>query len=193
MKRLSLAVLLLMSGMTLAADPKLVVWDGDEHKDGGGWGHGADKPSAVHSEGHSEKTSVRFVKDGPGWGGWGWNWHNWKPNAVDDVTGYTTFSFWARVTGSTKPTQMLVSLASNDGKHSQTVDALKYQPKLLDGEWVEVRIPMKDLLGEKPQLDVTKVFEVVFGESTPGPVRFCVFVDDIAFEKEGAAATTNPK
>ena len=109
MKRLSLAVLLLMSGMALAADPKLVVWDGDEHAVGGGWGHGADKPNAVQSEGHSEKTSIRFVKDGPGWGGWGWNWHNWKPNAADDVTGYTTFSFWAKVSGDTKPTQMLVT------------------------------------------------------------------------------------
>lgn len=194
MKSLSLALLLMLTGVVLAADPKLVVWDGDEHKVGGGWGHGADKPSVVHSEGHGDKVSVRCIKDGPGWGGWGWNWHNWNPaGAGDDVTGYTTFVFWAKASGDTKPTQMMVSLASNGGKHSQTVDAVKYQPKLLDGDWVEVRIPMKDLLGDKPQLDLTKVFEVVFGESTPGPIKFSLFVDDIAFEKEGPSTTTAPK
>lgn len=194
MKLLSLAVLFLLSGVVLAADPKLVVWDGDDHAGGGGWGQGDNKPKIVDNEGHSGKTSVCFPAAGAQWIGWGWNWHGWWPqDAGDDITGFTTLSFWAKVTGDTKPTVMQVTLTSNGGKHSKTLDAMTYQPKLMSGEWVEVRIPIKDLLGDKPELDLTKVFELDLGEWSNDAVKFSLFVDDIAFEKDAAKPTTAEK
>jgi hypothetical protein len=172
---------------------KDVVFDGDKKGENAkGWATPADKATVaaqdkeVRSPG---KKTVEFHAAGKEWMGCGWNWFGWYPqDAATDISKYKSLSFWAKLTGDTKPTQLDAKLASNDKKASGGGDLFTYCPDLADGKWHEIVIPIKDLMTEG-ELNKAKVWEINFGTWSQDDVSFSLFVDEIGFEGTADAAT----
>ena len=175
---------------TATAPADLVVWDGETHKIGGGWVDHKDKETikSQDAQAHSGKTAVEFTGDGDKWHGCGWNWTMWKAAAATDVTPYANLVFWAKATGETKPAGLRISLSSVNGKMTAQVDAVKYCPQLLDGQWHQVVIPLKDMTAGHDDFDPKKVWEIQLGNWNQTPVKFSVFLDDLAFSNSPAEA-----
>lgn len=180
----------LVSGMLLAGEAvkKEVVYDGDKiGENAKGWQAATEPNKATVAAQDKEvrtpgKKTMEFHAEGKDWMGIGWNWFGWWPaDGGTDITNHKNLSFWAKVTGETKPTQLSVKLASNDKKGTETADLLKYCPDLMDGKWHEVVVPIKDL-DTKNELTKTKVWEINFGTWSQDPVKFSLFVDEIGFD-----------
>ena len=195
------ALTFLMFAFTIWADPttttapttnpaSLVVWDGETHNTGGGWIHtqGKEHIKTQDTESHSPKTAVAYDGEGDKWHGCGWNWTKWKAADATDITPYQNLVFWVKVTGDTKPTQLKVSLTSTNGKSTNQIDAGKYCPKVLDGDWQQVVIPLKDLTADAPDFEPQKTWELQLGNWNESPVKFTIYLDDISFSKDPAPA-----
>ena len=101
---------------------KDVVFDGD--KMGGnakGWTNAPEGKASVAAQDkevrRAGKKTVEFHAAGKAYMACGWNWCGWHPaDAGTDVSGRKNLSFWAKVTGDKKPSQLTVELVSNDNK-----------------------------------------------------------------------------
>jgi len=189
----AMVCMVVLSGMLLAGEAvkKEVVYDGDKiGETAKGW-KAAEAPNKATVEAQDKvvrtagKKTVEFHAEGQNWIGIGWNWFGWWPtDGGTDISNFKNVSFWAKVTGDKKPTQLSVALASNDKKASQAADLLKYCPDLLDGKWHEVVVPIKDL-DTKNELTKTKVWEIHFGTWSQDEIKFSLFVDEIGFDSRG--------
>lgn len=176
---------------TAATSPAmLVVWDGEAHKAGGGWAEHKDKEHAKTQEveAHSGKVAIELGGEGDKWHGYGWNWTMWKAADAADVTPYKNLVFWVKMTGETKPAELKISLASTTGKMTGQVDAVKYCPKLMEGQWQQVVIPLKDMMADHEDFDPKKVWELEVGNWNQAAVKFVVYIDDIGFSNAPADA-----
>ncbi len=167
---------------------RLIVWDGDEHNVGGGWVHTKDveKVATQTDDVHSGKTALGFTAKGQGWHQCGWNWRNWTSKDGTDISAYPNLVFWAKVKGDAKPRQLVIVLVCSDGKATAQVDAVKYCPKLLDGEWHEVTMPVKDIIADKTDFDAKKAWEIQFANWCQDAADYVLCVDDIGFAKAEA-------
>ena len=177
-----------LSVPTAPTDAKtLIVWDGETHAVGGGWADHktTDRVEARQGEAHSGNTAVAFEVHGAEYHGFGWNWCGFDTSeASADVSAYQNMSFWMKITGSTKPSQIKIRLTSPGGaKASTTVDAMGYCPTLTDGQWHQVTIPMHDLQGEKNALDPHKVWEIDLATWNEHAVDCTFWLDDLGFMK----------
>jgi hypothetical protein len=117
----------------------------------------------------------------------GWNWLGWGgASAGTDISECANLVFWIKVVGAAKPPDIWINLVSNTGKNTPTaqVGFAKYCPKLFDGEWHEVVIPLRTLYGDKKDFDPKKVWE--FDISAPwneSTYDFVAYIDDIGFTK----------
>ncbi len=195
MRKLTLCVVvvsILIMGGTLRAQgtKKEVVFDGDKKGEhASGWTHApsgkatiAAQDKVVRSPG---KKTVEFHAAGREYMGGGWNWMGFNPpDAGTDISAYKNLSFWAKVTGDKKPSQLSAALKSSDKKGSAGDDLLQRCPDLLDGKWHELVVPIKDL-DSKNELNKAKVWEIQFNTWSQEEIDFSLFVDEIGFD--GAA------
>lgn len=200
-KTLTLALALFALGLLAADAPPatapasqpatLVVWDGEAHNVGSGWVDHKDVESIKlqDTEAHSGKNAVAFTGQGDKWHGCGWNWTLWNAAKATDSTPYTHLSFWVKVSGTAKPTELKLSLTSTDGKMSPQLDALKYEPKVFDGQWHEVLIPLPDIFRDPSETDPKKLWEIELGNWNTAAVDFTLYLDDVAFVTKFPAAT----
>jgi sugar phosphate isomerase/epimerase len=193
------ASFLLAAGEATPAVKRVVVWDGEQASKGDGWTTPATatiKPQSV--EAHSGNTALEFkFKGSKEWLGAGWNWLAFKTgNVGTDASAMKNLTFWIKTKGKGGALQLNLlcngEVLDTPEEHTAKVQVLKYCPRLLDGEWHEVVIPLADLTpakGFNPRIISEIHFGFMAGEGTDGSF----FVDDIAFDgraddKQSAAA-----
>ena len=174
------------------APARMIVWDGDTVAGGGGWTHPKTDALLVKpqdTEFHNGKTALEFHAEGTVWLGCGWNWCGWYPeNAGTDISAFRNLSFWVKFKPEKKPSNFQVHLScSSSKKPSRDVDVPKYCPNVMDGDWHEVVIPLKDLYDDNSEFDPKKAWELDLGCHTTEEAKFSLFVDEIGFDDRDAA------
>jgi hypothetical protein len=165
---------------------KDVVFDGEQKgANAKGWavpeGRSTIATQTKDERSEGRKTMV-FRAKGNEWMGCGWNWFGWDPeDAGTDISKQKNVSFWAKVTGKQKPTELTVGLGASDKTATETADLLTYCPDLMDGAWHEVVVPIKDL-DTKNALNKAKVCDIRFGTWSQDDLDFSLLVDEIGFD-----------
>ena len=177
-----------------AATPhRLVVWNGEDANVGSSWVNPTSSTFAPQTaEAHSGTTALQFHFTGNNqWIGGGWSWYAFKTgdDVGTDTTPYKTFSFWVKVKG--KPVAFRLNFLCN-GKvldtpehHSERVNITDYVPNVFDGQWHEVRIPLKDLVNS-PGFNAKVVSQIQLDLSVGADVDDSFFIDDISFDDQPA-------
>ena len=174
------------AGQEVKKAAKDVVFDGDQKGENAkGWAvpEGRATITAQDKEVRTKgKKTVEFHAEGREWMGCGWNWFGWNPeDGGTDISKHKNVTFWAKVSGDKKPTQLMVALGSSDKTATEMDDMLTYCPDLLDGKWHEVVVPIKDL-DTKNALTKAKVWDIRFGTWSQDELNFSLFVDEISFD-----------
>jgi hypothetical protein len=176
-----------------------VIWDGDEVARGQGWAS-CDKEAEgckstlapASGEGANASTGLKLHGEGPGWQGGGWNWFGWWPeNAGTDISGYDELTFDVKVTAPAKdksPVADAINLSmgcSADKKNSADAPLGKYAANALDGQWHQVKIPLKDFFsGKGAECDSRTAWEFRVGAWSANPVNFDIVIDNIVVSKK---------
>jgi len=169
---------------------RIIVWDGEAANFGAGWVNPTTSTILPQTAVvHSGTTALEFkFKGSSEWIGAGWNWFKFKTGTSvgTDTSAMRNLSFWIKTDGEFGG-NLRVNLLCNGDKldtpeeHTVKVEVLKYCPKLFDGEWHEVVIPLADLYqikGFNPRI----LSEIHFGLTTAKAVDGSIFVDDIGFD-----------
>jgi hypothetical protein len=176
-------------GTASAAKAKrMVVWDGVAEATGAGWVNpttSSINPQSAVQQGGKPAIEFKF-KDDAHWIGAGWNWVSFKTGAFGtDVGAMKRFTFWIRSKGKTGDLQINLlcngPVLDTPEHHTEKVHVLKYCPKLLDGRWHEVAVPLADLT--RPQgFDPRHVCELQMGFLRDKAVDGSFYFADIAFD-----------
>jgi hypothetical protein len=177
-----------------AGTQRKVIWDGDAVTRGQGWANCDQQAQGCKStlapapgEGSAGTSGLKLHGEGPGWQGGGWNWFGWWPeNAGTDLSGYDELIFSVRVTGADKaklPTVGGISLAlgcSLQKKSSADAPLAKYAADAADGQWHEVKIPLRDFFsGPGAACDPRTAWELRVSSWSGTPVDFDLVLDNI--------------
>ncbi len=160
---------------------KLMVFDGEGFAGGSGWSGGG-FVKIQKAEKHSGAQALEYHVEGvEKWEG-GFNWFNWAQTQLTDTTGFKNLSIWVKYAGgATKPTELNVALNCGPNKmSSEYVPLATYCPEIFDGQWHDVRIPLKDLA--KQNFDPRSVYELRVSAATTKENKFSVFIDDVRFD-----------
>lgn len=184
---------------SVAGGSREVIWDGDDVARGQGWAS-CDKEAEgckstfapASGEGANSSTGLKLHGEGPGWQGGGWNWFGWWPeNAGTDISGYDELSLDVKVTAPAKdkaPVADAINLSlgcSADKKNSADAPLGKYAANATDGQWHQVKIPLKDFFsGKGAECDARTAWEFRVGAWSAGPVNFDIVVDNIVVSKK---------
>lgn len=170
-----------------AAARRVVVWDGEQARKGSGWVNPKSCTIGPQTaEAHSGRTAVEFTFKGSGgeWLGAGWNWCAFQTGPFGtDITAFRTLTFWMKTKGEVADIQL--NLLCNGEKfdlpehHTEKLSALDYCPRLRDGQWHQVTIPLADI-NQPKGFDSMHVGELQMFNAGAGDGSF--FIDDIAFE-----------
>lgn len=184
------------AGAVPAAANRMVVWDGEQANVGAGWVNPKTSTILPQSiEAHSGKTALEFKFKGANqWMGMGWNWFKFKTgtNVGTDASAMKNLSFWMKSKGKTGDLQ--VNLLCNGDvldtpeEHTVKVRVLKYCPRLLDGQWHEVVIPLADL-NQIKSFNPKIISEIHFGFLAGNDTAGSFFIDDIAFDDRAASGS----
>ena len=168
---------------------RVVVWNGETANVGGGWVNPTRSTFGPQTiEAHSGSSALEFKFSGDNeWIGAGWNWFNFKTgdDICTDVSGLETFSFWIKVRG--KPVQFRLNLQCNGAvldtpeQHSTRIDVLTYAPDIFDGNWHEVRVPLRDLV-ESKGFNPHNVSQIQLDLTVGADTQNSFFIDDISFD-----------
>jgi photosystem II stability/assembly factor-like uncharacterized protein len=166
-------------------DRDLVAWDGEEKTVGTGWG-GIASQSGIARQG---KTALMWhvqLKSFFTNCGWFWGTYPVKPEMGVDASAMSKFVFSMRVDGAHKPTALHCTLHSLKGDKkegdSKEIDLIKLAPKLLDGQWHDVVVPLADLANAG--FNAKQVAELDFtANNGTNEFEFDAYVDNIGFAK----------
>ena len=182
-----------------ASGSKEVIWDGDGVKRGQGWASCDKEAEGCKStlvdtagEGANGTSGLKLHGEGPGWQGGGWNWFGWWPeNAGTDISGYDELTLDVKVTGAAKdktPVADAINLSmgcSAAKKNSADAPLGKYAANATDGQWHQVKIPLKDFFsGKGAECDSRTAWEFRVGAWSAGPVNFDIVIDNIVVSKK---------
>jgi len=174
------------------------IWDGEGAGAAAkGWADCDKKPDckatldALPGVGKDGSAGLKFVGEGPGFVGFGWNWFGWYPEtAGTDVSAQKQLSFWVKLVPASAEQApdlggVTVSLGcSKDKKSSASVPFNEIDKEALDGQWHKVTVPLTVLRkGDGKAFDLKTVWEFRIGTWATTPRKFEIYVDDIAFEK----------
>jgi hypothetical protein len=168
---------------------RVVVWDGEQATNGGGWTNPKTSKIGPQSvEAHSGKTALEFRFNGSNeWLGAGWNWFCFKTgtNVGTDASAMKNLTFWIKTKGKGGALQLNLlcngDVLDTPEEHTAKVQVRKYCPRLLDGDWHEVVIPLADLTpaaGFNPRI----ISEIHFGFMAEPGTDGSFILDDIAFD-----------
>jgi hypothetical protein len=182
-----------------APDPSkpLVVWNGDDvNPTSKGWSDCDTKPCVSTLEptaksGSKDSMGLEFRVDiSKGWAGFGWNFTSWYAPAAADATGRKTLKVMLKITAENAdlaPAVDALQIGLRCAKTKQCNAGLqnlkKYEPKIADGQWHELSIPLGDMKPEKGSIwDPGSVWELNLSQWAPTPKKFVMAVDDIRLE-----------
>ncbi|HEY2406226.1 MAG TPA: hypothetical protein VGI10_09495 [Polyangiaceae bacterium] len=187
------------TALKLNAQGKGLVWDGEGI--GGtskGWSS-CDKDKGpckavlevAPGKGHLTGSALRFVGEGAGFLGGGWNWFGWWPaDGGTDVSTFKHLSFWMKIEAASPkeapdPGSLVVSLTSSKNNGKNTADELvaKFDTKLYDGQWHEIELPMSLMKsGKGSEFDPQSAWQFNIGAWSADPRKFTIYIDDIGFD-----------
>ena len=180
-----------------AAVKRIIVWDGEQANIGAGWVNPTTStilPQRIVARSGATALGFKF-KGSSQCIGAGWNWFKFKTgtNVGTDTSAMRNLSFWIKTQGDFGGILRVNLLCNGDEldtpeEHTVKVEVLKYSPKLLDGEWHEVVIPLTDLYlikGFNPKI----LSEIHFGVTAEKAVDGSIFIDDIGFDDRASGAT----
>ena len=185
--------------MAATTTQREVIWDGDAVTRGQAWANCDQQAQGCKStltpapgEGAAGTNGLKLHAEGPGWQGAGWNWFGWWPeNAGTDLSGYDELIFSVRVTGADKaklPAAGGISLSlgcSLEKKSSADAPLAKYAADATDGQWHEVKIPLRDFFsGQGAACDARTAWELRVSSWSGTPVDFDLLLDNIAVAKK---------
>ena len=155
--------MLALIGFVLAtAELPLVLWDGKASTPGVGWVGGQCKTAKISRV----EGAYRFhTTDPKTFAEWGWQWAPWNPNFEGtDFRPYKTVAVELKVAGPKLPTDLLLSFRSPGDHHLTRNDSLKKRdPKLFNGEWRRIEVPLTDLKGRDEKYDAAHTIQIIFG------------------------------
>jgi hypothetical protein len=174
---------------------RYVFWDGEgEGAAAKGWADCDKKPGCkgtlapAPGQGMAKSTALLLHGEGPGWIGGGWNFFGWYPeDAGVDIRSYGKLTFSVRVVAESEelapdPGAVNVGLrCSKTKKDSNAVPLKNYEPKLLDGQWHQLSIPLGEFT--KEEFDPGSTWEFVVSTWAGNPKKFDIYFDDIAVQK----------
>jgi len=125
-----------------------------------------------------------------GYVGFGWNWTSWYAGGANDITGRKTLKFAIQIVSAspeTAPDPNGIRVRLGCAKYKacgKLIGSLgKYEPKVTDGQWHQIAIPLVDMKSEdKDQWDDASVWEFQVHNWAPTPRDFTMHIDDISFE-----------
>lgn len=166
-----------------------VAWNSDSVTGGAGWAAPAGNPIAVQSQ-IARSGSALFwdvLARAEPWSEWGWNWKAWQTPGTD-VSTATMFSFALRLSGTTRPHDLVVSLRSAiNQKYAHQppsagglrgINVRTYDPDFADGAWHQIVVPMADMLSEDNAADFREVYEIFIGA---GGSDYQLYLDELEF------------
>ncbi len=125
-----------------------------------------------------------------GYVGFGWNWTSWYAGGATNITGRKKLKFSIQITAASPEV-----MPAGDGirvrlgcakveKCGKVIGSLaKYDPKVTDGQWHDIEIPLADFKTEdKDQWDDGSAWEFQIHNWAPVPRDFVAHIDDIRFE-----------
>lgn len=186
-----------MAASTPLADGGMI-WNGEGAGTAAkGWADCDKKPGckatldALPGVGKDGSAGLKFVAEGPGFLGFGWNWFGWYPEtAGTDVSAQKQLGFWVKLVPASAEQApdlagVTVSLGCSKGKkNSASVPFNEINKDALDGQWHKVTVPLTVLQkGDGKDLDLKTVSEFRIGTWATTPRKFEIYVDEIAFEK----------
>ncbi len=185
-----------------ASDPgdlskPLVVWNGDDvAPTAKEWASCDTKPCTttlqpVDKVGKNGSIGLEFkASTKGGYVGFGWNWTSWYKGGASNITGRKVLKFSIQIV-STSPEvapagdaiRVRLGCAKVD-KCGKIVGSLaKYEPKVTDGAWHDITIPLVDMKTEdKDEWDDASAWEFQIHNWAPTPREFVAHIDDIRFE-----------
>ena len=185
----------------VAVGGKLVIWDGEGGglEGGKGWAD-CDKKgppckatlAPTPKAGKDGSSGLKFHAEGEGWQGGGWNWFGWWPEtAGTDIRPYTHLTLWVKVSAKTpeqapEPGALAFALGCSTGKKGTTsINLVKYEKNLLDGEWHQLTVPLADLyVGKEGQeFDPATAWEFRLNHWAGSLRNFDVILDNVAVER----------
>jgi len=182
----------LVLALTVGAQDKLVVWNGEDAAKGHGWSAPKNDDNSFKAQketARSGDTALELKLKGDAWFGGGFNWHDWWPEtAGNDTSAFTHLVFACKIKGDLDA-NIGVSLGSNNRNSTEPVLLSTYAKdvNLRDGEWHEITIPLADFKSaEGKPFDRKAVWEIGFGSWQQDSRSFSLFLDDITFVKREA-------
>lgn len=170
----------------IAAGNPIVVWNGT----GAGWTNPT--TSIIQAEStdvHGSKSALEFKYNDNGgrWLGAGWNWLGFKKGAFGvDISKARYLTFWAKSTGTATDLQINLlcngTVADTPAHHTDKVHLSAYCPKLSDGAWHLVKIPLA-ALKQPTGFDAKHVCEIQLGLMADHTVAGSYIFDNIAFRQ----------
>lgn len=140
----------------------MVLWDGGKHAIAEGWVGGQCKTATTKIE----DRAIRFhTADPKTFAEWGFQWAPYGPEFQGtDIRPFKAIALEVRAYGPMLPTDLLLSLRSPGDHHLTVNDSLvKREPKLFDGAWHRIVVPMKDLKARDEKFDPEHVVNVILG------------------------------
>jgi hypothetical protein len=156
-----LALLCAAANLAVLIKP-VVLWDGRKHAVGEGWVGSQCKTATIKKE----DGMIRFrTQDPKTFAEWGFQWAPWKPEFEGtDIRPFKAIALEIRGYGPQLPSDLLLSLRSPGDHHLTVNDSLiKREPKLLDGRWHRIVVPMTDLMARDEKFDPQHVVNVILG------------------------------
>jgi len=175
----------------------LVVWNGDDvSPTAKEWASCDTKPCTATMQptpkvGMNGSTGLEFKASCKGgYVGFGWNWTSWYKGGASNITGRKLLKFAIQITATSPEVapsadgiRVRLGCAKQD-KCGKLVQSLgKYDPKVTDGAWHEITIPLVDMKSEdKDEWDDASAWEFQLHNWAPTPREFVAHIDDIRFE-----------
>jgi hypothetical protein len=175
----------------------LVVWNGDDvAPTAKEWASCDTKPCTTTAlptpkAGKGGSIGLEFkASTKGGYVGMGWNWTSWYKGGATNVAGRKALKFAIQITSASPESapagdgiRVRLGCAKVD-KCGKIVPSLaKYDPKVTDGQWHDITIPLVDMKPEeKEEWDDATAWEFQLHNWAPTPRDFVARIDDIRFE-----------
>jgi hypothetical protein len=177
-----------------------ILWNGDagtNTKLGSGWATckeltGCTAMVEVHpSAGTDFSRAVHYSVRGSELGALGWAWNGLLTPRGSDISRFGVLSMRMKVSAETNEPSRLagslrISLGGVSNRFTRSVRAGICAPNFADGQWHDVRIPLKELyLGAGKDFNPAHALTVLFTSVSREPLSYDLYVDDIALEMAG--------
>ncbi len=163
---------------------ELTVWIAGDPARANGWSWPKEplslSPALAPTVMHQGRSAVRLYTAGGKIAIWGWNWLGWYPPSGTDISAMKTLLVSLRVAGADKPTSVRLGLDCATRKYTKEYELLPHYPRLTDGGWHEVEVPLAKLIGGS-EFDPHMAWELRLIAEAPALVTADIYLDNFGF------------